>query len=109
MEPKLFLLFAPYSLHHAFCAARLAALQALMASGHLDIRPCRPVIIDDLVRRGKARDSKSNRRKCNPKAECRPIDEPGQISLSRIIWLAADAALEKNTPVLRSGSYLTEP
>ena len=38
---------------------------------HLDIRPSPQVIIDDLAAEGKARDSKWNRRKCNPNRECR--------------------------------------
>jgi hypothetical protein len=86
------------------CAARLAAQKEQTAGGRLDIRPCRQVIIDDLADRAKARDSKSNRRKCNPKAECRLLDNPGQPNFIWIFWLAADAPLEKNTPDSRRGS-----
>ena len=53
-------------------------------------------MIDDLADRGKARDSKSNRRKCNPKAECRLIGGPDE-ACEAVIWLAEKAPLEKNT------------
>src|SRR6188472_3172603 len=51
-------------------AARLAAL-GRRGLDHLDIRPGPQVIIDDSAVRGKALDSKWNRRKCNPNRECR--------------------------------------
>jgi hypothetical protein len=46
-----------------------------LTADHLDIRPDRPLIIDDSAARGKARDSKWNGRKCNPNTECRPIQD----------------------------------
>jgi hypothetical protein len=68
----------------------------ILAAERLDIRPGRQVIIDDLAARGKACDSKSNRRKCNPNMECRrsgwakngPVphasDLPTEVRLKRI-------------------------
>jgi len=77
MEHRIFsVLRAPCS--QLKSAARLAAQWEKTDTGRLDIRPCRQVIIDDLADRGKARDSKSNRRKCNPKAECRLYGGPNR-------------------------------
>jgi hypothetical protein len=71
-------------------AARLAAL-GRRGGDHLDIRPRPQVIIDDLAARGKALDSKWNRRKCNPNRECRSRNglereirfRPGRLAESR--------------------------
>ena len=53
-------------------AAQLAAV-TLRRADHLDSRPTPQVIIDNLAEEGKAPDSKSNRRKCNPNRECGPF------------------------------------
>ena len=62
---------------------------------HLDIGPDPQVIIDDLAARGKALDSKWNRRKCNPNRECRSRNRlEHEISFRR--GRLADSRLDEN-------------
>jgi len=62
----------------------------------LDIRLTAQVIIDGLAARGKAPDSKWNRRKCNPNRECRSIERRIQGPGSRCFRLAGNWPREKN-------------
>jgi hypothetical protein len=60
------------------------------------MRPGPQVIIDGSAVRGKALDSKWNRRKCNPNRECGARKSPGIELLFIAIWLADDGPHENN-------------
>jgi hypothetical protein len=91
----------------------------ILAAERLDIRPGRQVIIDDLAARGKACDSKLNRRKCNPNMECRRSaraengpgspehDLPTEVRLKRIRGLRRPVRHCRNRPLKPTRDYST--